>query len=148
MPVMNGKEMIEQLRQDPELKDTVVLMVSANIQSIRDSSDINCDAFLAKPVNLEQLWSLLDQYLQPDWQTIENEPKSDDITEFITPEQTELINLLELVDFGNMAGLLQQIDLLESTDSQYIPLVREIRQLALNCQQEKLEKLLQALIEK
>ncbi len=60
MPVMNGREMIEIMGQDDLLQDTVMLMISANIHSIINSSNIKCDSFIAKPVDLERLVELLE----------------------------------------------------------------------------------------
>lgn len=60
MPVMNGREMIEIMGQDDLLQDTVMLMISANIHSIINSSNIKCDGFIAKPVDLERLVELLE----------------------------------------------------------------------------------------
>ena len=143
MPIMNGKETIERLRSSPQLKETVVLMISANIQSIIDSSDIKCDGFLAKPVDLDRLLELLSTHLQLNWET-----KSPPIAEAqsIAPEANKLIELLELVNFGDMETLLDQINLLENRDSQYISFAKKIRHLADSCQQDELENFLQTCI--
>ena len=119
-------------------------MISANIQSIRDSSDINCDGFLAKPIDLERLLELLEQKLQLDWQITAADPSNalGESADLITPSQERLIELLELINFGRMKDLLQQIDLLEKADSQYISFARNVRQLAENCQQDRLEQLI------
>ncbi len=152
MPVMNGKETIERIRQHSNLQDTVILMISANIQSIRDSSDIKCDGFLAKPLDLDKLLELLEQHLQFDWQISPTIPQANssiatELNDFITPSPEKLRALLELVNFGNMKDLLQQVELLIETDSQYISFADNIRQLAENCQQDKLEQFLTTSIE-
>ncbi|MEL7010712.1 MAG: chemotaxis protein CheB [Cyanobacteria bacterium J06588_4] len=41
MPIMDGKEMIELIRQDALLQDTLILMISANVHLISDESAIN-----------------------------------------------------------------------------------------------------------
>ena len=145
MPIMNGKEMVARLRQDTQFQNTVVLMISANIHSILDSSDLQCDGFLAKPIILEQLLNLLDRHLQLDWQKIDSRSKT--FSNFTTPEQEELIRLLELVDFGDMDSLLEQVDLL-SVDDRYDSFVMQVRQLAENCQQDKLSQLLKTSIDR
>ena len=246
MPVMNGKEMIKRIRQHPQLRDTLMLMISANVQSIIDSSSIDerprvadlrrkrdiqapeinsgdsplgmrefdqrseqapsflgarsldeetssgshrfyggvisdCDGFLAKPVDLEKLLGLLEQHLELNWQTSNERSQLETLTEgqaqqtpssleehsstfngnsrlsdseillsedtetigdFVTPSQEELTKLLKLVNFGNMKAVLQQIDLLEKADSRYISFAKKVRQFAGNCQQDRLEKLL------
>ena len=150
MPVMDGQEMIKQIRLHSDLQNTVILIISANVQSIRDPSLIQCDGFLAKPVDLDRLLELLDQHLELDWQLAANETQSHNTSEFtsiITPSQEKLIDLLELVNFGNMKDLLRQIDLLESADSQYISFANNVRNLAENCQQKQLEELIKNSIE-
>ena len=150
MPIMNGKETIECIRQHPQLKDTVVLMISANIQSIIDSSDIKCDGFLAKPVNLAQLLELLERHLSLKWQAWQPPQQANLVTEttaFPIPQATQLTELLKLANFGEMQAVLEQVELLLAKDSQYISFVERVRRLAEGCQQNKLEDLLQELIE-
>ncbi len=149
MPVMNGKEMIEVIRQDNQLQDTVILMISANIHSIIDSSDIKCDGFLAKPVDLERLLELLEQHLQLDWQILDDKSKLDIVTkdlELIVPPEETLIELLELVTCGKIKGLSHQINLLEKEGSKYISFAQQIRFLSNNYQLDKLEELIENLI--
>ena len=146
MPIMNGKETIEHLRSSPQLKDTVVLMISANIQSIIDSSDIKCDGFLPKPVDLDRLLELLTTHLQLNWEI--EIPETTPEAPSIAPDAGELMNLLELVNFGDMETLLLQINSLENRDSQYISFANKIRQLADSCQQAELEEFLQTCLER
>ena len=145
MPVMNGKEMIEQIRQHPELKETVILMISANAQSIIDSSDIQCDGFLAKPLNLTNLIEALSKLLQLEWQIQESELIETN-EELVLPELEQLNQLFELASCGNMDALLEQIDLLEASNCQYSEFMNQIRQLANSCQQDYLEQILQTSI--
>ena len=144
MPNLNGKETIDLIRQHDRLKDTIILLVSANLQSIMDSSDIQCDGFLAKPIVLQELIEILDKHLAT------KQPKSCSNSEIlITPEQSELIELLELVNFGDMENLLQQASFLADQNTEYSSFIEQIRQLAANCQQDELEQLLErALLEK
>ena len=46
-----------------------------------------------------------------------------------------------------MKDLLQQVEILEEADCQYISFAENIRQLAENCQQDKLEELIKASLE-
>jgi len=150
MPVMNGKEMIVAIGQEELIKDTKVFIVSANISSIIDFSDIKCDGFLAKPIDLERLLELLEEHLPLNWQTFTEGSNLDDTNEeieLIYPAADKLVKLLESVTLGKMKKLRQQIESLEETDSQYIYFARKVRQLADNYEQNKLQKLLEQLIE-
>ncbi|MGK7935066.1 MAG: chemotaxis protein CheB [Xenococcaceae cyanobacterium] len=149
MPVMNGQEMIAAIRKDLQLQDTVILMISANIQSIRDSSALNCDGFLAKPVDLDELLELLEQHLHLEWQVSAQESRAEIVTEdidLVVPPEETLKKLLELANLGQMKGLKQQIDLLVEIDSQYIFFANKIRQLVDNYQQDKLIELIESFI--
>ena len=149
MPVMDGKEMIAAIRQDALLQDTLVVIISAHIQSIRDSSNINSDGFLVKPVDLEQLLKLLEQHLQLDWQPADEElnlERQDEAVDWILPAEDKLVELLELVTSGKMKDLRQQIELLEEIDSQYIPFLERVLQLADNYEQNRLHELLEKLL--
>ncbi|MEM9510623.1 MAG: response regulator [Cyanobacteria bacterium P01_E01_bin.35] len=142
MPVMDGREMSDRIRQDPQLKDTLVVVISANTKSIIDSSDLKCDEILAKPLDFTKLLQLLARHLELDWQPLP--PKSDSNSSLILPELDELNQLLELANSGNMDGLLEQINLLAAADSRYNDFAQKIRQLADSCQQAELEKLFKA----
>jgi len=149
MPVMNGREMIKAIRQDDQLKDIAMLIISADVISFNDSFDIKCDGFLAKPVDLERLLELLKEHLQLDWQTSEEELNlnlASEAIDFIYPTEDELVKLFELVTLGNMKDLIQQIKLLGKLDSQYIPFLDQVRELAENYEQNRLQELLKKLI--
>ena len=148
MPVMDGQEMLTRIKQHHQLQNTVTIMISANSQSILKQSDMNCHGFLPKPVNLEQLLELLENHLQLDWQYIETTKGVEDLSALVVPPQQELIQLLELANFGDIEAIQEQIEFFEETNSQYIPFIQRVRQLILNCQQEQLEILFQELLGK
>jgi CheY-like chemotaxis protein len=57
MPVMDGREMLERLRNNPELKDIPVIMVTAqcDAQDITKASALGISDYVAKPFNFPQL---------------------------------------------------------------------------------------------
>ena len=140
MPVMDGAEMITKIKQQPDLKDTVMIMISANSQLIPKSSEINCHGFLSKPVNLKQLLELLESNLQLEWQLNETLTETENLSNsIVAPPQEELSKLLELVDLGDMEAVEAAIKFLEASESQYNLFVQQVRQLAKNFQQNQLE---------
>ena len=145
MPIMGGQEMIELLRKDVQLQNTITILVSANVHSVIDSSDIKCDGFLAKPIDLKRLSNLLDTHLELNWQIIT--PNMAPKPQLITPAATELLHLLEFVNYGDMESLLAAINLLEQDNPQYFAFVQKIRQMADSCQQQNLEQLLETYIQ-
>ena len=147
MPVMDGAEMIAKIEQQQDLRDTVIVMISANSQFIKESSAINYHGFLPKPVDLEQLLELLDYHLQLDWQLDETTTEPEQLSTLIlAPSQEELIKLLDLADIGDIKALEQQINFLEASNSQYIPFAREVRRRAANFQQHQLEIFIKSFI--
>ncbi len=146
MPVMDGKDMIAKVKQEPELENTVIITISANGQFILESSNANCHAFLAKPVDLAQLLELLDNYLELDWQT-EDLALEADLSTLVTPSQQELNELLELADLGDLEALELQINSLELLNPQYQAFGQKVRQFTNNFQQQKLESFIRNFID-
>ena len=66
MPVMDGVEATRKIRQLEELKDIpiIALSASADPDSVKECMDAGCNAHLAKPFDLEQIFSLLRRYLR------------------------------------------------------------------------------------
>ena len=145
MPVMDGKDMIIKVKQEPKLENTVIITISANGQFILESSDVNCHAFLPKPVDLALLLELLDNYLELDWQT-EDFALEADLSTLVTPSQQELNELLKLADIGDLKALESQINSLELLNPQYQAFAQEIRQFTNNFQQQKLESFIRNFI--
>src|SRR5262245_21719317 len=59
MPVMNGWEFTDRLARNPELASIPVVVVSAVTGAAQTVTGVHC---LAKPVDIERLLALLDQY--------------------------------------------------------------------------------------
>jgi CheY-like chemotaxis protein len=66
MPVMNGREMLERLRNHPELKDIPVIMVTAlcEVQDINKASSLGISDYVAKPFNFTQLMEKIAKALE------------------------------------------------------------------------------------
>jgi len=59
MPLMNGLEVLKEIKEDPKLKDTAVIMVSAYTSSedIEQSMKLGASGFIKKPVIMDLLLS-------------------------------------------------------------------------------------------
>jgi two-component system cell cycle response regulator len=66
MPVMNGHEMLERLRRDPDLKDTPVIMVTAlcDADDIAKVTSLGVLDYVAKPFNFAQLMEKIEKALE------------------------------------------------------------------------------------
>ncbi|TAF34747.1 MAG: hybrid sensor histidine kinase/response regulator [Oscillatoriales cyanobacterium] len=69
MPVMDGFELLRQIRVHPKLRDAIVLVSSASVFEIdrQKSLDAGGNDFLPKPVQAEVLLGLIHKYLQLEW---------------------------------------------------------------------------------
>ena len=146
MPEMNGREMLQQLRQQPQLQETKVIFVSANSQFREQlqTSQLQFEDFLDKPVDFNQLIQSLQTHLLLQWLFPESEHQSDS-TALVPPPQEQLLKLWELAQMGDMGELETQINSLEQLDSQYLPFVHQVRKLVESFQQNQLIKLLENL---
>lgn len=57
MPGMSGEEVCKRIKQDPELKNTIVIMVStqSDDETIRRCKEAGCDDYVTKPVHQPDL---------------------------------------------------------------------------------------------
>ena len=65
MPKIDGLEVTRKLRQMPEFKDTpiIALTASAGKEAERRCLDAGCTDYLAKPIQLKELFEMLEKYL-------------------------------------------------------------------------------------
>ena len=144
MPIMSGIEAVKQIRLFAS--DLPIIAVSASVLQHQQVSTISagCNAFLPKPVDLEELLTKLEQLLQLEWinnpspttNQAENEP-------LITPRTEELKHLRELALRGNIPRLRKKITQLEQTQPQYAPFATQIKELARRFKRKELLALLE-----
>ncbi|MGK7936451.1 MAG: PAS domain S-box protein [Xenococcaceae cyanobacterium] len=147
MPVMNGIEMANKVREDRQLRGIIMIAISANVKF---SDGLKFDrelftTFLSKPIDLNQLLNLLGDYLQLEW--IENENNENNIetsTESLVLPPIEIIEeLLNLSKLGDMNEIITKTTLLKQSDEQYSYFAQRVEQLASNYEQNNLLKLLE-----
>ncbi|NES66029.1 MAG: response regulator, partial [Okeania sp. SIO2D1] len=151
MPVMNGFEMLKQLRNDNALKHIIVIISSASVSDMdrQMSLDAGGDDFLPKPVNIEDIFTLLTNHLQVTWkyQTIKSVSIStitqDDSLEMVAPPLEDLQILFELAQDGLLLKLVKMAEKIGQKSDRYLPFTQQISQLAKQFQTEKIETLIQ-----
>ncbi len=67
MPVKTGFTSAQELRQMPEFKNIPIVVLSASFAADEWKEYLDCEAFLNKPIDEEQLLSKLQQYLDLKW---------------------------------------------------------------------------------
>ena len=146
MPIMDGWEATRRLRQLPELKDAVILALSASVyETTRQESILaGCDNFLTKPIQTNELLELLRLHLRLEWiyedgsestQPNAQTPKaSSDLAaadSTIEPPASEsVLALLRSAAMGDIEAILEEIAKLENSDPKLVPFVHHLRQLA------------------
>ncbi len=69
MPVKTGLNMVRDLREMKEFRDTPIFALSASTFEVmeKESLAVGCNAFLPKPIEQSKLLHLLEKYLHLDW---------------------------------------------------------------------------------
>ncbi|MEY4518241.1 MAG: hypothetical protein RLZZ499_840, partial [Cyanobacteriota bacterium] len=142
MPVMDGYEMIEQLRQSSEISPNVIVIVSsANVFESDRTKSLNAGAndFLPKPIQAQSLLQKLQQHLNLEW-IYEQQPELSakpeesvlnvEVAEIVVPSSEDIARLYDLSRKGLINDLLQEIQRLETEDTKFLPFGQNIRQLA------------------
>ncbi|MEM1168820.1 MAG: ATP-binding protein [Cyanobacteria bacterium P01_H01_bin.35] len=151
MPVMSGFKMLKHLRNDEQLKNTIVIVSSASVSDMdrEKSLDAGGDDFLSKPVNAEELFTLLVKYLQLSWkyEKINSEATptiaQNDSSEMVIPPVEDLQILFELAQHGLLLKLGKTAEQIGQKSDRYLPFTQKISQLAKEFQAEEIEILIQ-----
>ncbi|MEM6254222.1 MAG: ATP-binding protein [Cyanobacteria bacterium P01_D01_bin.156] len=153
MPVMDGFQFLEQVRNREGLKHTKVIVSSASVsQTDRQMAlDVGGDDFLAKPVDAPSLFHMISQQLQLTWvheaPTASASDSATVLTELILPPSTTLAALLKTAETGDLKSLRQKLNTLVDEDLAYRPFVDTVLQLASQFMTEEIEKLLEQYLE-
>ncbi|MBD1813818.1 response regulator, partial [Microcoleus sp. FACHB-DQ6] len=146
MPVMNGWEATRRLRQLPELKDTVILALSANVYETTKQESIlaGCNNFLTKPIQTNELLELLRLHLRLEWvyeERAQSKKRSEQTAKasseiaaadstMVSPASESVLALLRLAAMGDIEAILEETAKLEHSDATLVPFVHHLRQLA------------------
>ncbi|NEP77225.1 MAG: response regulator [Okeania sp. SIO3B3] len=151
MPVMNGFEMLKQLRNDNTLKHITVIISSASVSDMdrQMSLDAGGDDFLPKPINTQEMFALLTDHLQVTWkyETIKSVSTStithDDSLQIVAPPLEDLQILFELAQDGLLLKLVKMTEEIGRKSDRYLSFTQKISQLAKQFQTEEIEILIQ-----
>lgn len=160
MPEMDGWAVTRNLRGNEAWRDLPIIIVSASTLPADESQCYlsGANAFLAKPLRFEHLLRLLEQHLQLTWKTQDNSKislvngnypdktpassNSESSESIVTPTETELNQLLELVTQGEIREVLSLTNQWQQEQPQLTPFVQQICPLAETCQLRKLKELI------
>ncbi|MGL5080967.1 MAG: CHASE2 domain-containing protein [Microcoleaceae cyanobacterium] len=165
MPLLNGLEMIRKMRQSPLLKNIKIAVLSGRVF---DAEQQKCfvagaDAFLSKPIQVDELFACLQQHLRLDWIRVEppdqiRSAKQNDRysakrlietparTAYFSKEQLE--TLLDLVKRGHIVSLEKALSELTPSDQDSLLFIQDMQNLAHDFQIKKIRRLLESCLEK
>jgi len=135
MPVMDGHEMIQQIRSQPEIAKVPIVVASASVFETdrRRSIAAGANAFLPKPIQMDDLLDCLENYLELEWIYETEQPVqvvATKIEAVIPPPVEELDNLFDLAMRGNITGIENAATKIEQMDAQYAGFTAELKKLA------------------
>lgn len=157
MPVMNGFEMMDNLKKSPDLCNIKIIVSSANVfdENINKSLDAGADDFISKPLNASKLLEKLQKYLNLEWIYEEKEvanievitEQTQSFSEVIPPKQAELKKLYELALKGRIKNIQHQVKELAKIDSEYTNFANTINKYAKSFQIEQIQKFIKKYME-
>ncbi len=141
MPLMDGYEMLGQLRQSTQCRDVAAIVSSASVfESDRQKSlDAGANDFLPKPIQAESLLETLQVHLGLEWvyeEKKEGEKRKEatgvesGASKIVPPSAEDLALLHDLIRRGLINNLLKEIERIETQDGQFIPFTQQLRQFA------------------
>ncbi|MCU0570267.1 MAG: response regulator [Oculatellaceae cyanobacterium Prado106] len=150
MPVMDGFEMLQRIRNDEEWRSLKVIVSSASVAQLDQqmSLDAGGDDFLAKPVQVPDLFKLLKKHLDLNWITEDSTEETltsadSEAIALIPPPASVLQSWLELVQEGRLKKLMADAEALAQQSDRHRPFTQQIIYLARQFQSEQIEHLIQ-----
>ncbi|BAU12468.1 integral membrane sensor hybrid histidine kinase [Leptolyngbya sp. NIES-3755] len=145
MPVMTGFEFLEQLRKIDSLKDVIAIVSSASVFESEQykSIEAGANAFLAKPIQADQLFQILEQSLGLTWihQAHEQtEPESDAI---VLPSDELLQQFRTLVKRGDLDAVVSEAERVGKVHPEFSAFAQKLISLAEGYELKALENLVQ-----
>lgn len=152
MPVMNGFEMLKQLRQNPQWQALPVIVSSASVFEIDQEKSLAAggNSFLAKPIQADVLLAQLQEQLRLEWiyESVDKSVnpganQSETPTEIIPPSSQTLRHWLNLSSQGDLFTIQAEAENLVKTSPQYAAFANTVILLAEGFQTKKLDALIQ-----
>ena len=135
MPVMDGHQMTQQLRQLPAFRDAVIMAISANAFEVarQQSRESGCNDFLPKPVQAEELLNKIKTYLNLSWNYDKTGCRTEKIansSDMVFPPPEELVALYEAACSGDIEGVDREGIRLQELGFEYVFFVIRVLELA------------------
>jgi signal transduction histidine kinase/CheY-like chemotaxis protein len=153
MPIMDGFELLRRLRNSDQLKELIVIVSSASVFETDQykSLDAGANAFLPKPVQVSELFELLQRLLDLSWIYAESSPSEPTplsnspvsfVESLVIPPPEVIEALYVLARQGNLQEMMSQAEDLKKLDEQWIPFGEKLYTLAKGFEVKKLQAFL------
>ncbi len=134
MPRLDGLEAVRRLRRMPEGRDLPVIAMSASVFAADQEQcfEVGCQAFVAKPVELERLLDVLGRSLALEWIDVPPAaaPPPAAATRIEQLPQAVAAALCEAARIGRVKGVAEQAQALEALGPPYAAYAERLRELA------------------
>ncbi|HLO47641.1 MAG TPA: ATP-binding protein [Kamptonema sp.] len=140
MPIMDGYEMVKNLRKSPAFANLSVIVSSASVFQLdmQKSIDVGANEFLPKPIQADSLLEAIKTLLNLEWiydEKLQPESKqaltnSERAVAVVPPSHEDLLILYNLSRKGLIKDLLQELTRIEHIDNEFIPFVQHLREFA------------------
>lgn len=138
MPIMDGFQATKAIRSNPKRHSITIIAASA---SVSDTDRQSClqrgfDDFLAKPINFEELFAMLEKYLNLRWKYEDELTETEELIQpensdrLIPPSKEGLDILYERASRGNMKSLIEEAERIEISEPQTVVFIQKIKELA------------------
>ncbi len=150
MPVMDGLEMVKQLRRSPQFQQTIILISSVRVFAADQVNFLEAGAndFIPKPIQDHELLEKLQHYLELEWIYPEEIHPDDTVTdskisESKIPQTSEIEALYYAAKIGDIEAIRKKIEHLNKINHSYKHFTEKIENLAANFEVEAIEELLE-----
>ena len=149
MPMMDGFELLQCIRNDEQLKSTKVMVSSASVAQAdqKMALESGCDTFLAKPVDAQLLYQKMAEQLGITWQyedAEEMDSTQTDGSDLVLPSVEFLEELLELSQCGDVFTVRKNLRSLVDSDKAYVSFAEPLLKLTQLFLVEEIEEILSA----
>jgi signal transduction histidine kinase len=148
MPIMDGLECTKRLRQQTNFYNTVIIMMSANVFDNQQQAalDAGCNAFIEKPINIEDFLSLLKKLCSLEWIYETQQTTTTISAPMEYPEAEEIEILFQFARIGKIKAIIEKSESLSANDSKLETFSKKVIQLAKEFKIQELKTFLNNLI--
>lgn len=144
MPIMDGLESTRQLRKQTKFENIPIIIMSANVFEDQQQAalDSGCNAFVEKPININNFLALLGKLCSLEWIYQTSETTESVPMEY--PAAAEIEALYNLAKSGKIKAIIDKSESLSADDSKLETFSKKVTQLAKEFKLQELKEFLES----